>query len=275
MNRHIVAAIALKDLREVRQNRGAWIPALVVPLVFVVLLPLIGIVLPGTTSMPMDELFADDSPLTLMMRNVPALADQFAGLNEQQIWVTFFCGMLVAPFFLIMPLMFTSIIGAESFAGEKERKTLEALLYTPATDGDLFLGKVIASVAPAVLISWLSFAVYSIIVNVAGWQIMGRIWFPLPQWWALMFWVTPAIATLSIAFTVLISSRVATFMEAYQMSAVLVVLVLGLMAGQLTGVLYLSVEVSLLLGLLIWIVAAVLIRLAVRSFARSVLLSRL
>lgn len=275
MNMRIVTTIALKDLKEVRQNRAAWIPAIVVPLVFVLLLPLVGIVLPGSVSMPMDKLFAADSPLTLIIRNVPAVAEQFAGMNEKQIWVVFFTGILVAPFFLIMPLMFSSIVGADSFAGEKERKTLEALIYSPATDGELFTGKVIASVVPAILLAWLCFAVYTLVVNALGWPIMGRIWFPLPQWWPLMLWVTPAIAALSIALTVLISSRVSTFMEAYQMSASLVVLVLGLIAGQLTGVLYLSVEVSLLIGLLIWIADAVMIRLAVRSFARANLLAKL
>jgi ABC-2 type transport system permease protein len=275
MNMRIITTIALKDLKEVRQNRAAWIPAIVVPLVFVLLLPLVGIVLPGSVSMPMEELFAADSPLTLMSNNVPALNDLFAGLNEKQIWVVFFTGILVAPFFLIMPLMFSSIIGADSFAGEKERKTLEALIYSPATDGELFTGKVIASVAPAILLAWLCFAVYCVVVNALGWSIMGRIWFPLPQWWPLMLWVTPAIAALSIALTVLVSSRVSTFMEAYQMSASLVLLVVGLIAGQLTGVLYLNVEVSLLIGLLIWIVDVVMIRLAVRSFSRSNLLAKL
>ena len=275
MNIRIVKTVALKDLKEVRQNRFAWLPAIIVPLVFVVLFPLVGIVLPSSTGMPMDNLFADNSPLTLMMRNVPALTDLFAGMNEQQIWIIFFTGMLVAPFFLIMPLMFASIVGADSFAGEKERKTLEALIYTPATDGELFVGKVIASVVPAVALAWLSFAVYTLILNVVGWPIMGRIWFPLPPWWPLMLWVTPAIAVMSMAFTVLISSRVATFMEAYQTSAALVLLVMGLVAGQITGVLYLSVEVSLLIGLVFWIADVVLIRLAVRSFSRSNLLSRL
>jgi ABC-type Na+ efflux pump permease subunit len=275
MNLSLIRTVAEKDLKEVQQNKGAWVTATIVPVVFLIVLPLILILLPGTVGLPMEKLFAADSPATLMMKNVPSLADQLAGLNELQSWVVLTTGSMLAPFFLIMPLMFASIVGAESFAGEKERKTLEALIYTPATDTELFLGKVAASVVPAVLLAWVSFAIYIVVVNVAGWHIMGRIWFPTPQWWPLMLWVTPAVATLSMALTVLISARVSTFMEAYQMSGSLVVLVLALVAGQVTGVLYLSVGIALLVGLVIWLISAVLLWFGVHTFSRTALLARL
>ena len=102
---------------------------------------------------------------------------------------------------------------------------------------------------------------------------MGRIWFPLTNWYPLIFWVSPAISLLAIAATVLISSKVTTFMGAYQTSASLVVLVLALIAGQATGVLYLSTGISLLLGVGIWLVDVVLSWLAIRTFSRERLLA--
>src|SRR5258708_30471468 len=105
---------------------------------------------------------------------------------------------------LLLPLMFSSIAGADSFVGERERKTLEALLYTPASDGELFLGKVIGSGVPALLLTWLSFAVYAIVENTAGWYIMHRVSFPPAAWWPLMLWVAPALPTLGMAAAVLI-----------------------------------------------------------------------
>ncbi len=35
----------------------------------------------------------------------------------------------------------------------------------------------LASVVPAVALAWLSFLVYGVVVNVAGWPVMGRLWF--------------------------------------------------------------------------------------------------
>ena len=40
MNWRSIRAIALKDYKEVRQNKAAWIPALVMPLIFAVAMPL-------------------------------------------------------------------------------------------------------------------------------------------------------------------------------------------------------------------------------------------
>jgi len=275
MNGRVLRAIATKDLKEVGQNRATWIPAVIIPLVFLVILPLVIILVPDLANAPMDILLSEQGPAGMMQRNVPALTAELAGLNERQMWIVLMTGYLLAPFFLIMPLMFSTVVGAESFVGEKERKTLEALIYTPATDGELFLGKVLASVIPAVALGWLSFLVYAVVVNVAGWPVMARIWFPIAPWWPLMLWVTPAVATLGMAVTVLISARVNTFMEAYQLSASLVVLVLALVAGQISGVLYLSVGAALLIGLALWIVDAALIWFGARTFARGSLLSRL
>ncbi|MGE5141403.1 MAG: ABC transporter permease, partial [Rudaea sp.] len=184
-------------------------------------------------------------------------------------------GYLLAPFFLIIPLMFSTIVGAESFVGEKERKTLEALLYTPATDAELFFAKVAASVVPAVGLGWFTFLVYTVVVNAAGYPQMGRIWFPLVNWWPLMLWVTPAIATLGMAVIVIISARVGTFMEAYQVSGSLVVVVLALIVGQVTGLLYLSLWTSIIVGVVVWVLDAALILFGIRNFQRSALLSRL
>jgi fatty-acid desaturase len=53
------------------------------------------------------------------------------------------------------------------------------------------------------------------------------------------------------------------------------VLVLGLVVGQVTGVLFLGVGTVLLIGTLIWIVDAILIYISVLNFKRSTLIAKL
>jgi len=266
MNWRAVMTLARKDLREVRQNKVAWIPAAVVPMVIVVLLPLACILGPalfppsGGTATGVGAV----NTITSLVRN-----QQFPGLNDAQRWIVFSTGFISAPMLLLLPLMFSSIAGADSFVGERERKTLEALLYTPATDAELFLGKVIASVVPALLLTWIGFIIYAVVVNVAGWHIMKSVWFPTTNWWPLMLWVAPAIATLGMSASVLISSRVSTFMEAQQLTGSLVIIVLGLIIAQATGVLTLSVGATFLVGLAFWAVDAVLVWLSVKLFSRG------
>jgi ABC-2 type transport system permease protein len=271
MNWRAVGALARKDLKEVRLNKVAWIPAAIVPMVIVVLLPLACILAPELFSPSAATPAAASGVHTLTSLVPPSMVSELHGLNDAQRWVVFSTGFISAPMLLLLPLMFSSIAGADSFVGERERKTLEALLYTPTTDGELFLGKVIASVVPALLLTWLSFVVYATVVNLAGWHIMQRVWFPTAAWWPLMLWVAPAIATLGMAAAVLISSRVSTFMEAYQLTGSLVIIVLALVIAQATGVLSLNVLVTLLVGLAFWAVDAVLVWLSVRLFSRGAL----
>jgi hypothetical protein len=130
-------------------------------------------------------------------------------------------------------------------------------------------------VIPAILLSWLTYLVYIVVVNVGSYNLFGRIWFPLPTWWPMMFWLTPAFALLGVSATVMISSRVKTFMEAYQLTGSLVLIVLALVVGQATGVLYLGVGMVFLIGTLFWIVDAILIYWNLRIFNRSTLIANL
>ena len=46
-------------------------------------------------------------------------------------------------FFLIVPIMASSVMAASSFVGEKEKHTLETLLYSPLSLRQLFQSKVL------------------------------------------------------------------------------------------------------------------------------------
>ncbi len=144
-----ILAIAQKDLLEVRQNRYAWLPMIIVPILFVLVLPLAMILIPPRLQLSPQEL-ASQSDLEFFLQNMPpSMAQALAGLDEFQSMVLIMLGYLFAPFFLIFPLMFSTVIAAESFAGERERKTMEALLYTPASDSRTVPGKV-SALAPAI-----------------------------------------------------------------------------------------------------------------------------
>jgi ABC-2 type transport system permease protein len=275
MNKRVLWTIMKKDWKEVRQNTGAWAPAVVVPIIFLVIYPAMMILIPTQVQSVKDWINSPAGYLKIIEYVGPFMGGRLDGFSPVRGFVVLLTGYMFAPFLLIMPLMLSTIIGAESFVGERERKTLEALIYTPAKDSELFLGKVLASVVPAVLLSWLSFLVYAVVVNAASWPAMRWVWFPPVIWWPLMLWLAPAIATLGMAASVLISIRAKTFMEAYQLTGSLVVVVLLLVVGQVSGVLFLSVGVILLVGLGVWVVDMILIWIGIRTFSRPKLLARI
>jgi len=262
MNWKIITAIAKKDWKEVRQNSSAWVPMLIIPLIFVVIFPLAMILVPTQVPGAADQMFNDPDMAGFFQRLPPQMAQAVVGLNPIQ------SGLV-----MLLGYMFTTVIASESFAGEYERKTIESLLYTPATDTELFLGKILAAVLPAIAITLGSFALYCLVVNGAAYPVMGRIWFPLASWFPLIFWISPAISLAAVSATVLISARVKTFMGTYQASASTVLLVLALLVGQVSGVLYLSVGVGMIVGAVIWIAGAALTYYAVRTFNRQKLLA--
>lgn len=272
MNWNKIWAIANKDITETQQNKSVWLSVFIVPLVFILILPLAVIIVASNPEI--SGSLTSDPDTVKMLEQIPSFMLQTtAGLNLNQSVVVMMLGYFFAPFFLIMPIMFATIIASESFAGEHERKTIEALIYTPTSDAELFTGKAMASFIPAMVITLVSFIGYTIVLNVAGYPLMGKLWFPMTNWYPLIFWVSPALSLLSIAFTVLISSKIHTFMGAYQSSAVLVLLVLGLLVGQITGVLYLSPLVGILLGLVLFLMDLVLMNVAVKTFNRAKILA--
>jgi ABC-2 type transport system permease protein len=119
------------------------------------------------------------------------------------------------------------------------------------------------------------FVLYGVVANLAAWPVMGRIFFPNTMWVVLAIWVAPAVAGLGLGGTVLVSSRVNTFQEAYQMGSIVVLPIVALVISQATGVMYFSVGMVLLLGLAVWLVDVVLLWLGVRVFQRSELIARI
>lgn len=271
MNWQIIRAIAEKDLAEVLNNRIAVSGAIVLSIVFSILLPLLITQIPSLAQGSSDQMSVEE-----LIRIIPQeLHATLATFSPEQLPIVLILGYLIAPLFLVLPLMLSCIIAAEAFVGEKERKTLEALLYTPATDGELFLGKALAALIPGIVYTWVNFAIFAVVTNSAGFPIMGRIWFPTASWWGLMIFVVPAVALLGVSATVIISTRVKTFMEAYQASGILVILIIMLVVAQSTGLLFLSPFVAVLVGLVFFAIDALLIWIGIRMFSRSELIARI
>ena len=116
-------------------------------------------------------------------------------------------GYLLAPLFLIVPLMVSVVLAADAFAGEKERKTIEGLLHLPISDRDLFLAKLLGAFVPAVVVSWLGFLCFAIVTNTIAWPVMHRVFIPTRLWGVMILWVAPAVAALGLGIMVRVSAR--------------------------------------------------------------------
>jgi hypothetical protein len=125
-----------------------------------------------------------------------------------------------------------------------------------------------------VAIALFSFVIYAVMVNAAGWQSIGRIFFPNWMWIALVFWVTPAVAGLGLVVMVFVSARAQGFQDAYQTGGMVVLPVVALMIGQISGVMYFSLGMVLLVGFVIWSIDLALLWLASKRFRRTEMMTQ-
>jgi ABC-type Na+ efflux pump, permease component len=65
-----------------------------------------------------------------------------------------------------IPASFSLITALESFVGERERNSLEALLSMPLSDNALYLGKLISSLIPPLMSSFLAMAIFGISLRI-------------------------------------------------------------------------------------------------------------
>ncbi len=94
-------------------------------------------------------------------------------------------------YFLLLPTIIPLAIAVYSIVGEKDQATLEPLLATPISDLELFLGKALASVIPAVVVNWLAFGLFLVATRV----VVGAV--PLraltAPWLASIFGLSPIV----------------------------------------------------------------------------------
>jgi ABC-2 type transport system permease protein len=212
-----------------------------------------------------------------LMQNLPGnVQGRLVGMTVSQVMVYVMAVYFFAPFFLIIPLMASSVIASDSFAGEKERKTIEALLATPISDGELFFGKMLVSFVPSMIVTIVSFVVYTVVFDVLSYNLFnGMLLLPTVDWVLMIFGLAPTIALATIGLTVMISGKVKGFREAQQISVVLLIPLLALVFGQATGVIIFGPPIILALIGAFSLVDLIVFRLGLKLFKREEILAKL
>ena len=262
---NVIWSIAAKDLRESTATSQVLAPVALVPFVFVVLYP-VGLLLALRSMSAAD---AHD-----LVSKIPTSAFPGAGELTAQGQAAYIATVyLFAGFFLIIPTMVAVVLAANSFAGEKERHTLEGVLYTPVSDTALVVGKILGAVLPAVVVSWVCFGVYAVLVNLLGNPLVGRWYFPTLNWWVMMLLVVPAVSVFVTACVVWVSSRVGSYQSANSIAGFAVLPLILLVVGQATGVMMLGPALFAVLGVVLVVVDVVLMRWIIVTFDREKLVA--
>lgn len=110
-----------------------------------------------------------------------------------------------------------SIIGSYSFVGEKIEKSLEPLLATPTTDGELLFGKSLASFIPCIAATFVGGAISASILDYWSYTTLGVFLIPSVYWLAVLFVMSPLACVMSVEANIIVSSRMTDIRAAQQM----------------------------------------------------------
>lgn len=261
-------AIAMKDMRSIVSSVRVWLPMLVIPFLLGVISPNMMIVLVGFGDITQfgETQWILDLIDQLKGTHLYDKIQTFPNLNQKIVYLL--VSYLFTPCFLVIPIMASSVVAANSFVGEKERKTLESLLLSPIDMLSLFVGKVLSAFIPAILITLMIFILFGISVNLFAYPLYHEIIFPTWDWMLLISWVVPAVSLFVILFNVLISAKVKGFQEAYQLGSVIVIPIAILIVSQLTGYFFLSTWRLFVIGMIVFILDMFLLHWVTKSHHR-------
>lgn len=261
MNRMQLALIK-KDIRSITSNKQVFSVMLIVPLALTIILPSI---LVFVVALAPDAI----SDFQKMLEMLP-IAGQ-TGSDEQMILGLMF-NKIMPIFFLMIPIMASSVMAASSFVGEKEKRTLETLLYSPLSLTQLFQSKILASFSVSMMVSLISFSAMFVVMEIEVLLLTGSAIMPDPSWLIVLLLVAPSISLVAISITVRGSAKAQTMEEAQQRAVFLIFPIIALVIGQFMGILMVSAWVLLGLGVILALIAAVLMKGSVRKLTYETLL---
>ena len=261
-------AIIKKDILSITANKRMLTVLIIIPLVMTVVLPIVFILI--VLLLPVDspdmlqliQLLESSYPETLNLNND----------NIQYMLVNMILNNVIPIFFILVPVMASSVMASGSFVGEKEKSTLETLLYCPLSLKKIFNAKITASFLLSMAVSVFSFIVMMSVTETLFFVMTKTIIMPNINWIIILLFVSPAAAIISINLIVRNSAKAQSSEEAQQSSLFLVLPVMLLVVGQFTGLMMISVKLFLLIAAVLAVIAVLTFRGSFRKFNYEVLL---
>ncbi len=255
-------AVIKKDFREVWDSKMARSTLLVVPLLMVVVIPIVFLLI--ICNVPPSQVNGVDR----IMKMLPSEAANF-DIRQGTFYIM--TNTMFPMFFLMIPLMTSSVSAASSFVGEKERGTLETLVLTPMALPKIFHAKVLGCILLSAVVTAISFVSFAIVISV-GDVLLGMPFFLNWSWLVCILLFAPAVTVFGVVFMVLVSAKSKSYIEAVQTSGYIVLPLILIFTGEFVGLFSLSALHLLLISAVVIVLDVVIWFVTARSFRAEKLL---
>ncbi len=190
--------VTQKDLSVFKKNKYVLYSLVAMPVIMGVVLPVIFI-------------FALDAEISS-----PLVTTSMALAAANQI-------VSIATMYLVLiASILPSIIASYSFVGEKIEKSLEPLLATPTTDGELLLGKSLAAFIPCIAVTFLGAVISAPIIDYWSYTRLGLFLIPNLYWVLVIGVIAPLSCIMSVEANIIVSSKVNDIRAAQQLGGLVV-----------------------------------------------------
>lgn len=243
-------AIVKKDLRGITSNKNILLTLMIVPFVFAVFFPSLMILI-------LHFVPEEAADFQKMLSLLPAAGGSD---NPTKDLLSLLLNRMLPVFFIIIPIMAASVMAASSFVGEKEKRTLETLLYSPLSLKKVFQAKIIASFTLSMTISIGSFIIMQVVSQLELFLTSGSLIPPDAVWTVTMLLISPAISLIAITLIVRGSAKAQTIEESQQKSVFLILPILLLVVGQATGLFLISFWLLLGIGVVLAVLAVLFMK---------------
>jgi hypothetical protein len=250
-------AVMQKDFNEIWKVRMVRNTLILVPALLVVILPVVYLLM--IWFVPPERM----NGVEQMMKLVPPYLRGYFSARQSLFYLM---ENVVCPmFFLMIPLMVSTVTAACSFVGEKERGTIETLLLTPLRVRSLFKAKVFGCALVSLIVTGISFFAFLVVVGI-GDLLLKMPFFLNWNWIVMLLVVSPSLTLFGVIFMVLVSGRSKSYMESMQLSGYVVLPLVLLMIGQFTGLFQLDALILLAIGAGVFVLDFILGGISARSF---------
>jgi ABC-2 type transport system permease protein len=237
--------IAARDFKIFRRVKNVWYSIIIFPVVISVLFPTI-----------LEYLTLRGNPGLSAPSVLPNLLNSFS-------------------FFLVIGAAYVPLgIASYSIVGEKVEKSLEPLLSTPLTDGEILLGKAVSAVIPTLVAMYAAAAVFMIGIDVVTFGTLGYYYFPNWNIAILLLVLIPVAIVMSVLFSVIVSSRVNDVRSANSFGIFILFPLLAVYLLSETSIIALEVNGLLIISGILLAVDVALFFVGIKTFRREEILTK-
>ncbi len=243
--------IAIRDLKIFGRQKNILYALVIFPV-------LISIIPPNIVNFAINNALNRDTPLPL-----EAIPDFITPMLES------------FSIFLIVGAAFVPLgIASYTIVGEKLEKSLEPLLASPITDGEILLGKTISAFIPTLLAMYAGAIAFMVWTNIVTFPYLDYYYFPNWTIAVILFLAMPAATIMSIESGVVISSRVNDPRSSTNFGVLMFFPFLIIyLAGQ-TKLITLDTETLLKISVILLVIDVVLFAISKTMFQREEILTK-